>query len=71
MNRALLAKLGWRMLKYGEETWCRLLREKYRFNDEGPMIFKKKQRCSKIWQGIVWSSELLQLGLCWKINRGG
>lgn len=59
MNMSLLAKLGWRVLKSGEETWCRLHREKYSFIDEGPVIFERKQKFSNIWQAIIWSSELL------------
>lgn len=70
MNKALLIKLGWRLLTGGDETWARMLREKYIMGKDGPVSFKKKRRSSKTWQGIIWGSELLQTRLCRKVNSG-
>lgn len=70
VSRDHLVKLGWRVLTCEEKTWCKLLCEKYGFAEDGPMIFKQKQRFSNIWQGIIWSSNLLISCLCWKVNNG-
>lgn len=70
MKKAFLAKLGWRILTCGEEAWCKLLRAKYGFVDDGLAVFKLRQRSSNMWQGIIWSSYLLHSGLRWKVNNG-
>lgn len=60
MNKSLLAKLGWQMIFCGEENWCTVFQDKYGVSDEGPVMFKDKQRASGIWHAIVWSSAMLR-----------
>lgn len=36
MNKALLAKLAWRILNGEEETWCKVMRCKYGVTDNHP-----------------------------------
>lgn len=60
MNKALLAKQGWRVITRGEEPWCKVLHaRKYGVNEEGPLVFKAKKR-----------SNLLQAGLRWEVDNG-
>lgn len=42
MNKALLAKLGWRKITYLEEFWCWVIRAKYRVEEEEGVHFKKR-----------------------------
>lgn len=70
MNQALLAKLGWRMMTQGEELWSKIIRQKYGFNDDGPVTFKHKQRASPTWRGLEWASKLLCSGLRWRAVTG-
>lgn len=70
MNKSLLAKVGWRLLSYGEETMCRVLRNKYGISDDRPVLFKQKQRESNIWKGIVWICDFLQFGLRLRVTNG-
>lgn len=70
MNKSLPTKLCWRLLMYRDKAWCKVLRDNYDFDAEGPVILKKKQRSSNIWRGIIWSTNLLQSCLCWKVGNG-
>lgn len=63
VNKMLLAKLGWRVLTCIEETRCKLLQNKYCFDEIEPMIFKDKYWALNIWLGIRWSSDPLFSGL--------
>lgn len=62
MNMALLAKLGWRMISNMDELWSRVHRSKYGVKEDDGAHSKEMQRCSHIWQGLVWGSELLPMG---------
>lgn len=44
MNKALLAKLGWRLLTNRNEIWSMILAEKYDVHFEEAVEFTKKQR---------------------------
>lgn len=70
MDKSLLAKLGWRLLTCGEETWCQVMREKYGLREGMPLHFKQKHHESHIWRGVVRGSELLRDGLRWKVRNG-
>lgn len=43
MNKALLAKLGWRILNGEEEAWFKVMRCKYRFTISSPPLMKQKK----------------------------
>lgn len=70
MNRALLAKLGWRMLVCGDEAWCKLIKSKYGVTSKTPPFGRHGQRDSHVWRGISWGSELLRRGLRWRARNG-
>lgn len=53
MNKALLAKLGWRVISEGGGEWCMVLRSTYGISEEGTVELKPKQRVSSIWKGLV------------------
>lgn len=63
MNKALLTKLCWRVVTRSEEVWCQVLQAKYDIEKEGAVTFKAKHRASSIWKDLLWSSNLLQIGL--------
>lgn len=46
MNRALMAKLAWRLLKCTGSAWCDTLRKKYGVQAEDGAYFKGRQRSS-------------------------
>lgn len=70
MNKALMAKLAWRVLTQKEETWCEVFRSKYGIVSDGMMEFKCRQRASSIWKGLMWGYELLHKGLRWEVTNG-
>lgn len=67
MNKALLAKLAWRVLTNSAEIWSKMLAKKYGVGDTGAVGFSKKWRASAVWRGLTWGDELLQHGLRWKV----
>lgn len=70
MNKALVAKLAWRLLTEEEALWSRLVRSKYGLSLAGLAYFKHKTRASIVWRGLEWASELLHSRLRWKVNNG-
>lgn len=70
MNRALLAKLAWRLLNDEDAVWCQMVRAKYGVSFDAPLTLSYKVRASIIWRGIEWCSELLQQGLRWEVRDG-
>lgn len=70
MNKALLAKLAWRLLHEDTTIWSRLIRSKYGVSLDGPPLFKHKLRASVVWRGLEWALELLQLGVRWEVRDG-
>lgn len=70
MNKTLLAKLGWRLVKQGEAMWAKTLGLKYGISDDGLVVFKHKQRASLTWKGLEWPADLLCNGLIWKAVNG-
>lgn len=70
MNKALLAKLGWRLLTQGEEMWAKILRVKYGIGDSGPPVFRREERASPTWRGLEWAANLLHEGIKWKVVDG-
>lgn len=70
MNQALPAKLAWRLITQGSETWAKVVRAKYGLTEKGPLYFQSKQRSSMVWKGAVWGSKLLCNGLKWLAKNG-
>lgn len=46
MNKSLIVKLAWRLLNHEDERWAQIIRLKYGITDDGPIMFKPKQRSS-------------------------
>lgn len=42
LNKALLAKLGWRVITRPDEQWCQVLRAKYGMKNDVQIVFKAK-----------------------------
>lgn len=55
-NKALLAKLRWRLVTQGDDLWAKMLRQKYGLSDVGQVVFKNKQRVSPTWRGLEWAA---------------
>lgn len=70
MNKSLLAKLGWRLVKNEDGLWARILRSKYGQQKNGPATFKYKQKAFQTRKGLEWASDLLCKGLIWKVVDG-
>ncbi|KAK1584321.1 hypothetical protein Q3G72_031946 [Acer saccharum] len=71
MNQALLAKIGWRILRNDDGIWCRLLQHKYLNNKTilDPELAKGIV-CSSIWKGIAFGAKLIVKGVKWRIGDG-
>lgn len=52
MNKAMLAKLNWRVLTEPNEVSGKLLREKYIRNHASIFQFEDNQGASQIWRGL-------------------
>lgn len=70
MNLAILAKLGWRLLENGEGIWVEIIKDKYMDSRLGLDMFKKRQKSSHIWKGIVEASDILRKGRMVRIRNG-
>ncbi|KAL8139423.1 LOW QUALITY PROTEIN: hypothetical protein V2J09_005444 [Rumex salicifolius] len=72
MNRALLGKLGWRVLKDKTSLWARVLREKYKIGDvRDPLWLSPKGRWSSTWRSIsVGIREVVLRGISWVPGDG-
>lgn len=71
MNKAMLAKLNWRLLIEDEDKlWVRLMRRKY--NTYLLLMTRTtiSQGGSYIWRALTWSKDLLLKGICWRVLNG-
>lgn len=59
-NKALLAKLVWRLLKDPNAVWRKTLLSKYGRCRKGFSVFKHKPGASYIWRGIISSFQTLK-----------
>ncbi|KAG7558925.1 Ribonuclease H-like superfamily [Arabidopsis thaliana x Arabidopsis arenosa] len=67
MNRALLAKVGWRILRDKESLWARVLRSKYKIGEVHDVAWlKPKCTWSSTWRSIgVGLREVVSKGYGW------
>ena len=72
MNKALVAKVGWRLLQDKESLWARVLRCKYKVGSvHDPKWLVKKPTWSSTWKSVgVELREVVLPGLCWVIGDG-
>ncbi|KAH0976264.1 hypothetical protein GBA52_025983 [Prunus armeniaca] len=70
MNKALLAKTSWRLLKKDEGLWAQIFEKKYlRGHSPCDPNLLLKQNCSPTWKGIVFGSQLLEKGIIWRLGK--
>ncbi|KAK3198140.1 hypothetical protein Dsin_021555 [Dipteronia sinensis] len=65
-NQALLAKQGWRLVKYPNSLVARVLRGVY-FPTSSFLKADCKQRCSLIWSSLCWGKGLLECDAAIKV----
>lgn len=68
-NKALLAKKIWRIFANPDTLVARALKERY-FKHQDVMKATLGSNPSFIWQSLMWSRQLLNKGLCWRICDG-
>lgn len=72
MNKALIAKLGWRLLHDRESLWARLVRSKYKvgdFQDESWLV--SKGTWSSTWRSVMTGlREVVLPGKSWILGDG-
>lgn len=70
VNRVLIAKLGWRLLKNPNQLISKFLKDKYYPNQNLLEIDKAAANSSWIWKGIINSLKFLKANIVYKINDG-
>lgn len=68
-NQALLAKQGWRLLKYPNALMTRIIKAKY-YPRCSLMEAKMGHNSSMVWQSIIWGRDVLKMGLRWRVGSG-
>ncbi|GKU90588.1 hypothetical protein SLEP1_g4569 [Rubroshorea leprosula] len=68
-NRALVAKLGWRVLVGDEAPWCQVMRQKY-LRTSTFLSTEASPRSSVTWRSIIHYKDVLEFGLQWRIGLG-
>ena len=70
MNKAFMAKLGWRVLDNKESLWGRVISSQYCKGAVEISRMVKKQSCSQAWEGITEVADLFKKGLRAKLYNG-
>ncbi|XP_056697878.1 uncharacterized protein [Spinacia oleracea] len=70
LNRAFIAKLGWKILTEENNLWVKIMRKKYLQNNNSFFTVKKKTRDSVIWNHILNQREILRKGIRWRLGNG-
>jgi hypothetical protein len=68
-NRALLAKQGWRLLKFYESLVARVMKAKY-FRNEDFMSAQLGRRHSYAWRSIFNARGIVDDGSMWRVGNG-
>ncbi|XP_042974742.1 uncharacterized protein LOC122306380 [Carya illinoinensis] len=68
-NTALLAKQGWRLIKYPSSLAAVMYREKY-FKNRSFLEAKLGAQPSLVWRSIWYARNLLKEGLRWRVGDG-
>lgn len=68
-NKALLAKQVWRLIHNPNSLLARVLKSKY-FRDKDIMDAELGHNPSFVWRSLMWSRELIQKKLCWRVGDG-
>eukprot|EP01018_Ginkgo_biloba_P021774 Gb_21499 [translate_table: standard] len=70
MNKALLGKLGWFVVKESSSIWVKILTPKYLRNPLDLLGDSPLPRGSEFWNSLVTCRDFLSLGSRWKIGSG-
>jgi hypothetical protein len=68
-NRALLAKQGWRILKFSESLVARVMKGKY-FTNGNFLSAKLGSRPSYAWRSIFQARQVVEDGVLWRVGNG-
>jgi len=68
-NVAMLAKEGWRLMKFPDSLAARVMREKY-FPDSDFLKSNLGKRPSFAWRSIWQAKPLLEEGIIWRVGNG-
>lgn len=55
MNKAFLAKLGWRLMQNEDSQWTQVLKSKYNVSSVDCSSCQPKANMSNVWKGILKS----------------
>ncbi|XP_041009522.1 F-box protein At3g07870-like [Juglans microcarpa x Juglans regia] len=66
---ALISKLGWQMVNESDNTWKRMLTEKY-LNNSSFLNISHKPSYSWIWKGILKQKDFLKTSVYFQVNNG-
>lgn len=69
-NKTLLAKQIWRIIDDPESLVAKVLKACY-FKHNDIMEATLGSNSSYIWRSMLWSKDILNEGLCWKMGNGG
>ncbi|KAL6208769.1 hypothetical protein ACLB2K_019714 [Fragaria x ananassa] len=71
MNKAMLAKVSWRIIQEDKGLWNEIYQQKYLKADSIlQKNYDKPTNCSSTWSAIVSGAELLRKGVQWRIGNG-
>ncbi|KAL9286103.1 putative RNA-directed DNA polymerase [Arabidopsis thaliana] len=72
MNKALVSKVGWRLINDRYSLWARILRSKYRVGELNDRTWVEKKRpCSSTWRSVVAGlREVVSRGSRWVVGNG-
>lgn len=72
MNKALLAKVGWRLLHDGDSLWAKVVRSKYKVKDAHDIKWlEAKTTWSSTWRSVTMGlREVVMPGVSWVIGDG-
>ncbi|XP_075480639.1 putative mitochondrial protein AtMg00310 [Primulina tabacum] len=68
-NEALLAKQPWRIIRYPDSLTARVLKGRY-FKFGNVLNDRLGSNPSFIWRSLLWSRNILEKGLLWRIGDG-
>lgn len=70
MNRAFLAKLGWRIIQNDDSLWIQIFKAKYAITSTDCSTWKPKPNMSNAWKGILKSVPILISGVKKMVRNG-